>query len=78
MFLLPAKRERVSPLQPLMTRPSSAHTLAHVTSQSWPVRMARGVVNSPERQGFFKKTKQKQRHTSWPLEGATHMTWSAE
>lgn len=29
-----------------MTRPSSAHTLAHVTSQSWPVRMARGVTNS--------------------------------
>lgn len=33
-----------------MTRPSSAHTLAQVTSQSWPVRMARGVVNSPGRQ----------------------------
>jgi len=29
-----------------MTTPSSAHTLALVTSQSWPVRMARGVVNS--------------------------------
>lgn len=38
----------ISPLQPLMTRPSSAQTLAQVTSQSWPVKMARGVVNSPE------------------------------
>lgn len=32
------------PLQPLMTRPNSAQTLAQVTSQSWPVKMARGVV----------------------------------
>lgn len=38
--------QTILPLQPLMTRPSSAHTLAHVTSQSWPVKMARGVVNS--------------------------------
>lgn len=38
--------QTVSPLQPLMTRPNSAHTLAQVTSQSWPVRMALGVVKS--------------------------------
>lgn len=38
-----------------MTRPSSAHTLAQVTSQSWPVRMARGVVTSPEIHVFLKK-----------------------
>lgn len=31
-----------------MTRPNSAQTLAQVTSQSWPVKMARGVVKSAE------------------------------
>ena len=40
-------RSRSLPLEPLNTRPSSAQTAAQVTSQSWPVRMARGAVLSP-------------------------------
>lgn len=36
------------PTEPLTTRPSSVHTAAHLTSVSWPVRMALGVAVSPE------------------------------
>lgn len=33
-------------MEPLITKPSSAQTVAQVISQSWPVRIARGVANS--------------------------------
>lgn len=63
-------RRSISPLQPLMTRPSSAHTLAHVTSQSWPVKMARGVVNSARKtQTELLCVLQKTCYRFWPLEG---------